>query len=283
MENKENKTSWVQWVTLVCVVFSWLIVPYFTERARKKADVGIWQHTAMSNAHKNLVAALYEFEEYLNELTLKYNCDVNILTFKITNNEFNKANRLIRQANKELAMMYVMMPDDKYQFIQDTIESGQMATLSKHRYDLLITMRKSQFPNTEYDKLENITIFKTLKRPGPELIVTGFTKAAAEGDTKLAQSYFLRGSEDYQGIWEVLTSEPGSSKYPMRLMMESIDVNQPIEVTSKEETKHGLKVKWRVTFGKGVTVEGQKVEAGTQYDFDATLKLTEEGWFIDNF
>jgi len=30
-------------------------------------------------------------------------------------------------------------------------------------------------------------------------------------------------------------------------------------------------------------MEGQKVEAGTHYDLDATLKKTEKGWLIDNF
>jgi len=117
----------------------------------------------------------------------------------------------------------------------------------------------------------------------PESTVIGFTNAAAEGNAKLAQSYFLPDGADYQDIWEVLTSEPGSSRYPGRVMMESIDVNQPIEVISKVETQYGLKVVWRVTFAKGFVIQGHKIEAGTQYDFDATLKRTEERWLIDNF
>lgn len=117
----------------------------------------------------------------------------------------------------------------------------------------------------------------------PESTVIGFTKAAAEGNAKLAQSYFLPGGIDYQDVWETLTAKPGTPRYPGRVMMEAVDPSRPMTVKSQKKTEHGLKVVWQVTFRKGFEVEGKKVEAGTQYDLDATLKKTEKGWLIDNF
>ena len=117
----------------------------------------------------------------------------------------------------------------------------------------------------------------------PESTVIGFTKAAAEGNATLARSYFLPGGVDYQDIWETLTAEPGTPRYPARVMLASVDTGRPMRIKSQKETEHGLKVIWQVTFRKGFEVKGRKVEAGTDYDFDATLKRTEKGWLIDNF
>lgn len=117
----------------------------------------------------------------------------------------------------------------------------------------------------------------------PESTVVGFTKAAAKGNAKVAQSYFLPGGVDDQDIAETLTAKPGTPRYAGRVMLEAIDPSRPIIVRSQRETEHGLQVIWQVTLGKAFEIEGQKVEAGTAYDFDATLKKTAEGWLIDNF
>ena len=117
----------------------------------------------------------------------------------------------------------------------------------------------------------------------PESTVVGFTKAAAEGNAKLAHSYFLPGGIDYQDVWETLTAKPGTPRYKGRVMMEAVDPNRPMTVKSQKETEHGLEVVWQVTFRRGFEIEGHKVQAGTQHDLDATLKKTEKGWLIDNF
>ena len=143
-------------------------MPLFTERRRKEAEVGIWQHTAMSDAHRNLATSFYEFEQHLNELISKYNCQANDLTSKMTDEEFNEANRLIQQMNAELAMMYMIMPDNKYKVIRDTIAPNQTTTLRNQRENLLVAMRKSQFPDTIFKELGDIRFFHVLKRPDKE-------------------------------------------------------------------------------------------------------------------
>jgi len=117
----------------------------------------------------------------------------------------------------------------------------------------------------------------------PASTVIGFTKAAAEGNAQLAQSYFLPGGIDYQDIWDTLTAKPGTPRYPARVMMESIDPNGPMVVKSQKETEHGLGVVWQVRFRRGFEIERHRVEPGTQHDLDATLKKTEQGWLINGF
>jgi hypothetical protein len=117
----------------------------------------------------------------------------------------------------------------------------------------------------------------------PEATVIGFTKAAAQGNADLAQRHFLPGGTDYLDIRETLQAQPGTPMYPARRMLEAVDVSQPITVTQQTGNEQGLKVVWRVTFGKAFEEKGRRVEAGSQYEFDATLKRTAKGWLIDNF
>ena len=123
----------------------------------------------------------------------------------------------------------------------------------------------------------------TVKLSTPESTITGFMKAAAQGDAALAQSYFLPGGVDYQDIVDTLKAKPGTPRYAARAMMESVDISKPIKLKSKNETEHGLRAVWEVTFGTAFEVDGRRVEAGTHYDFDATLKKTDQGWLIENF
>ncbi|MBE7504618.1 MAG: hypothetical protein HS113_30860 [Verrucomicrobiales bacterium] len=117
----------------------------------------------------------------------------------------------------------------------------------------------------------------------PAATVIGFTKAAAQGNADLAQRHFLPGGVDYLDIRETLQAQPGTPMYPARRMLEAVDVSQPITVTQQTGDEQGLKVVWRVTFGKAFEEKGRRVEAGSQYEFDATLKRTAKGWLIDNF
>ena len=171
----EDGITWVQWttwivqaVTILGVVLSWWIVPLVTERRRKEAEIGIWQHTAMSDAHRNLATALYELEQYFNELISLYSCEADDLTSRMTDEERHKANRLVQQMNTELAIMHMVMPDSKYEVIRDRIDPEQPATLRDQRENLLVAMRKAQFPRTEFGELEDIRFFHGFKRPDKE-------------------------------------------------------------------------------------------------------------------
>ena len=163
-----NRTTWIHWATLVLVALGWVAVPFFTEHLRKKSEVGIWQHTAMSDAHRNLATTLYELEQYFDELISQYNCKATDLFSKMSDEELKKANRLNQQINTELAIMYMVMPDKKYKVIRDAIEPGQ-TMLREQREKLLAAMRKSQFPDTKFNELKNIRFFYAFKRPDKEV------------------------------------------------------------------------------------------------------------------
>jgi hypothetical protein len=56
-----------------------------------------------------------------------------------------------------------------------------------------------------------------------------------------------------------------------------------VKLKVQEQIEQGLKAVWEVTLHSGFKVDGRRVEAGTTYDFDATLTKTDKGWLIDNF
>jgi hypothetical protein len=124
-------------------------------------------------------------------------------------------------------------------------------------------------------------------RPGlrsPEDTVISFTRAAAQGKVDLAQACFLPGGVDYKDIRKVLEAKPGSPSYEMKLMLESLDLAVPMPIVSKNDSEHGTKVVWRVTFKKAFKPsKGPAFEPGATYDLDATLKKSGKLWLIDNF
>ena len=121
------------------------------EYKRKQAEIGIWRHTAMSDAHRNLATAINELHKYTTELASQYDCNVKDVLDKMSTKEFETANRFVLKTNTELAIMYMIMPDDKYKTIRDVIEPKQKINLIKCRDNLLVAMRQSQFPDTNFD------------------------------------------------------------------------------------------------------------------------------------
>ena len=118
----------------------------------------------------------------------------------------------------------------------------------------------------------------------PEATVVSFTKAAARGETNLAQACFLPGGVDYDDIQQILASKPGSRHYEMKRMLESLNLDVPMPIVAKTNNEHGTKVVWRVTFKKEFKPsKGPVFKAGSTYDFDATLKPSDKLWLIDNF
>ena len=169
MEDKITWKHWTTWIvqviTIGVVLASWYFVPLFTERRRKEAEVGIWQHTAMSDAHRNLATALNGLHAYTTKLASHYNCDVGDVLDKISEEEFNIANSFVLQTNTELAIMYMIMPDDKYKEIRDAVKPGQNINLIEHCKNLLVAMRKSQVSDTNSVKHDDIKSFKYLEKP----------------------------------------------------------------------------------------------------------------------
>ena len=159
----EKKINIIQWITLGLVIISWLVIPMVTEYKRKQAEIGIWRHTAMSDAHRNLATAINELHKYTTELASKYHCDVNDVLGEMSDEELNTANRFVLQTNTELAIMYMLMLDNKYKMIRDAIKPKQKINLIKCRNDLLVAMRQSQFPDTNFDS-NDIRSFEYLRR-----------------------------------------------------------------------------------------------------------------------
>lgn len=159
----ENKTTTVQWITLILVVISWLVIPHITEYKRKQAEIEIWRHTAMSDAHRNLATAFIELHTYTTELASLRKCKVEDVLSEMSKEEFNKANGYVQQMNTALAIMYMIMPNDKYEAIYNAIKPGQKINLIEQNKNLLVAMRKSQVPDAKFVKPEDIRSFDYLR------------------------------------------------------------------------------------------------------------------------
>ena len=82
---------------------------------------------------------------------------------KISNEDINNLNRFVVEINKELAMMYTLMPDKKYSVLKDKFLIGKN-TLNDQKESLLVAMRLSQFPKTKFSKREDIRKIYKLKK-----------------------------------------------------------------------------------------------------------------------
>ncbi len=100
-------------------------------------------------------------------------------------------------------------------------------------------------------------------------------------------AYMLPGGVDYGDTQEILTATPSSfAKYQFRQLFEAVDPNIPIKIVSQQEKDDYMKVVWLLTFKRTVKLGGGPKEMvfkpGSTFEFDATLKRTEQGWLIDN-
>lgn len=161
----EKKTTPIQWLTLALVIISWVAIPWITESRRKEAEIGIWQHTAMSGAHRNIATAINGLHAYTAKLASCYNCEIKDVLSKMSEEEINEANRFMEQMNIELAIMYMIMPNDDYKEIRDTVELKQSINLITYHKNLLVAMRKSQIPDATHVTHGDIRSFEYLKKP----------------------------------------------------------------------------------------------------------------------
>ncbi len=160
-----STTCIMQVITIVVVLLSWYVVPLVTESRRKQAEIGIWQHTAMSDAHRNIATAITGLHAYTTELASRYNCDIKDVLSKMTEKELNRANCFVEQMNTELAIMYMIMPNDKYKEIRGTVKLKQTINLIEYRNNLLVAMRKAQVPDANHVTHEDIRSFDYLEKP----------------------------------------------------------------------------------------------------------------------
>ena len=81
---------------------------------------------------------------------------------------------------------------------------------------------------TKSVSIVDISEASTDDRSSPEATVISWTKAAATGNVKDALACMLPGGTEYDGVCTVLNAEPSSGKYPVKKMLQSIDIENPI-------------------------------------------------------
>lgn len=149
------------------VILSWWIVPWLTERQRKESEVAIWQHTAMSDAHKTLAEKLYLLEITIADMGRKHGIQptsMPAIADVLTPDEMQQVESIRRSVNVALDTIYTLMPDDEYKHILAEMPTDdKLESASLFRKQILVAMRKAQFPDTEYDSRDKIWEIQTIK------------------------------------------------------------------------------------------------------------------------
>ena len=123
-----------------------------------------------------------------------------------------------------------------------------------------------------------------IKISTPQETILGFMQAAASGDAATAMLYMLPGGTDYDDMKKILNAKQSSSpEYQFRQMLESVNMNIPIQVkiSEKANQKDTVEASWVVTFKKSVELDKASFKTGSTFILDGTLKNTDRGWLID--
>ncbi|MBN2844277.1 MAG: carboxypeptidase regulatory-like domain-containing protein, partial [Sedimentisphaerales bacterium] len=179
--------------------------------------------------------------------------------------------------------------DENGKYVIQTVPAGQYYALSLGAKDYISIHRSGiKIEETNKDLVSDFNLLRISELEdefsSPESTVYNFTMAAAKGDVEGVMKCFLPGGVDYDDTREVMTAEWGSSVYPAKVMLISIDGSDGIRFLSRKDTDGKVKLAWRVNFKNDFKIERRNFGDGSCYDFDATLVKNAQGkWLIDNF
>lgn len=119
----------------------------------------------------------------------------------------------------------------------------------------------------------------------PEATVRSFTRAIISGNAESVMACMLPGGVDHEDVQELLAAGPDDpqqkDEYEFKLLLQSLDPDAEMIVTSVEEVERGTSVSWQATFKKDVTMAGHTFRAGDTFELDATLRKSGDSWLID--
>jgi len=120
----------------------------------------------MSQIQNDLIKGMYDEENYSGTLIAKYKIkegeETNLLTY-ISPEEKEKINDYITQDNYLLARMFIIVSDEKWQVIADTIKPRSI-THRDLRETLLVALRQTQYPKTKFTNREDIRLIYEIPR-----------------------------------------------------------------------------------------------------------------------
>jgi len=107
-------------------------------------------------------AELFDEAVYSSEVLIdKYGKDA-VQEANIPSEEMESFNLILKDLNKQLSKLYIIMPDESY---ANVIQAATgISKLKELKCKILIEMRKSQFPETNYLKEDDIRFLNYIKK-----------------------------------------------------------------------------------------------------------------------
>ncbi len=144
----------IDWITVSVVIITMVISIfsiYQTSALKKEVEIKLSQYDSMNILQEDIINTLYEWEEYSKSLKNKEN---------LSTKEEQKNDEFIEKINILYAKMYIMFPDEDYKNIQNTLVIDKKIDSLVLREELLVAMRKAQYPDTEFDNRADIRFIK---------------------------------------------------------------------------------------------------------------------------
>ena len=111
----------------------------------------------------------------------------------------------------------------------------------------------------------------------PEATIKSFVNAVYNGNLETAKKCVSKDGHDYDEFMEMLATE---SNHPFQAMIKAMDVNIPIEITSKNIEDGKCKISWYFTLGRVYYFGDTKMEKGMHQKFSSYLELISDKWLI---
>lgn len=157
MKKFQNLTLLVAIVSILASIASVWINVNLSEKVERKMT----QYGLTAQEQDSILKSLFKLEEFLDELIARYGVEPDQLIDKITSDEKLKVNSFISEVNLSLSKIFIFMPDEEYRMIETDwpLVPDKLSTL---RNQITILMRKTQYPDTKFDQIENIKIIYKL-------------------------------------------------------------------------------------------------------------------------
>lgn len=163
MKNLKS-TTWFERMSLVAstlAIIASVGSVWMNANLSENIERKLTQYGLTAEEQDNILKNLFDLEDFLDGLITRYDVEANELINKITPDEKLKINSFISEVNLSLSKIFIFMPDEEYNIIASDWPLDP-DKLSDIRNQITILMRKTQYPDTEFNQIENIKIIYKL-------------------------------------------------------------------------------------------------------------------------
>ncbi len=120
-------------------------------------QIELGRHSLRNELHSKIAELLYELEFVAGDLVAKHGLE-KVNANAIPYEDKRAMLEATSKVNVVLAKLYLTMPDDAYKFVFDAVPNG-IGRMKDFRIGALVSLRRSQFPDSTYLSKESIRGF----------------------------------------------------------------------------------------------------------------------------